>query len=240
MPPESDRLTRLIRHDQIDFGPDKSTPVISDTLRFVIPVPAFAGGGEPLTPPDAGEPFRDWSGKPITGRGVVFFNPDDQCFQAAHGDGSEVVIFGLITTAQAKRLQAEVAKSATDPHDLTLPQFKAVLEFAAKQLGQIAIYNSTRAAVASAMIPAPPDTGIDGYGLYRRSRQDLCDAVYVPGDGVFQGPAATPQQFTGGAVIVRQGQDIHLVQTASFQATYKHPDGSPISVGELAAQSPEG
>jgi hypothetical protein len=151
-----------------------------------------------------------------------------------------VVIFGLITTAQAKRLRAEVAKSAADPHGLTLAQFKALLEFAAKGLGQIAIYNSTRAAVASAMIPAPPDTGIDGYGLYRRSRQDLCEAVYVPGDGVFQGPAATPQRFTGGAVIVRQGEDIHLVQTASFEATYKHPDGSVISVGELAVQSPQG
>ena len=38
-------MPRLITADQIDFGPKASTPVVSDTLRFVIPVPAFKGGG---------------------------------------------------------------------------------------------------------------------------------------------------------------------------------------------------
>ncbi len=41
------------------------------------------------------------------------------------------------------------------------------------------------------MIRVGPDTGIPAYGLYRRSGQDLCQAVFVPGDEVFQGPAAT-------------------------------------------------
>lgn len=232
-------MPRLITADQIDFGPKASTPVVSDTLRFVIPVPAFEGGGEPLAPPQGSGPFLDWAGKPISGRGVVFYNPDDRCYQAAHGDGSEVVIFGLITRHEANRLAAETAKSASDPNRLTLPQFKALLDFAARDLGQIAIYNSARAAVESTMVRAGPDTGIADYGLYRRSGQDLCDAVFVPGDGVFQGPAATPQEFTGGAVIVRQGDDIHLVQTTSFEATYKHPDGSAIRVSELAVQAPK-
>ncbi len=118
-------MPRLITADQIDFGPDKSTPVVSDTLRFVIPVPVFEGGGEPLVPPDGAEAFTDWEGKPITGRGVVFYNPDDRCYQAAHGDGSEVVIFGLITRHEARQLAAEAAKLAADPNRLTLAQFKA-------------------------------------------------------------------------------------------------------------------
>ncbi len=232
-------MPRLITADQIDFGPKASTPVVSDTLRFVIPVPAFEGGGEPLTPPKGAEPFSDWAGKPITGRGVVFYNPDDRCYQAAHGDGSEVVIFGLITRREASQLAAETAKSASDPNRLTLPQFKALLDFAAHDLGQIAIYNAARASVENTMVRAGADTGIADYGLYRRSGQDLCDAVFVPGDGVFEGPAATPQTFTGGAVVVHQGGDVHLVQTTSFEATYKHPDGRPIQVSELAVQSPK-
>ena len=231
-------MPRLITADQIDFGPEASTSVVSDTLRFVIPVPAFKGGGEPLGPPQGAGPFLDWNGEPITGRGVVFFNPDDRCYQAAKGDGKEVVIFGLITQREASRLAAVVAKLADDPNDLTLTQFKALLQFASEDLGQIAIYNSARAAVESTMIRAGPDTGIADYGLFRRRGQDLCDAVFVPGDGVFQGPAATPQAFDDGAVIVRQGDDVHLVQTTSFEATYKHPDGSTILVSELAVQTP--
>jgi hypothetical protein len=231
-------VPRLITADQIDFGPKASTPVVSDTLRFVIPVPAFEGGGEALAPPEGAEPFLDSAGKPITGHGVVFYNPDDRCYQAAHGDGSEVVIFGLITRHEANQLAAETAKSASDPNRLTLPQFKALLDFAAHDLGQIAIYNSARSSVESTMVRAGPDTGIADYGLYRRSRQDLCEAVFVPGDGVFQGPAATPQAFTDGAVIIRQGDEVHLVQTTSFEATYKHPDGRSILVSELAAQTP--
>jgi hypothetical protein len=232
-------VPRLITADQIDFGPKASTPVVSDTLRFVIPVPVFEGGGEPLVPPDGAEAFTDWEGKPISGRGVVFYNPDDRCYQAARGDGSEVVIFGMINRREANLLAAETAKSASNPNRLTLPQFKALLDFAARDLGQIAIYNAARASVESTMVRAGADTGISDYGLYRRSREDVCEAVFIPGDGVFEGPAATPQTFTDGAVIVRQGDDIHLVQTTSFEATYKHPDGSPIHVAELAVQSPK-
>jgi hypothetical protein len=233
------RVPRLITADQIDFGPKASTPVVSDTLRFVIPVPAFKGGGEPLEPPQGSGPFLDWAGKPITGSGVVFYNPDDRCYQAAQGDGKEVVIFGLITQREAKQLAAATANLAADPNKLTLAQFKSLLQFAAEDMGQIAIYNSARAAVESTMVRAGPDTGIADFGLYRRSGQDLCDAVFVPGDGVFQGPAATPQEFTDGAVIIRQGDDVHLVQTTSFEATYKHPDGSAILVSELVVQSPK-
>jgi hypothetical protein len=232
-------VPRLITADQIDFGPKTSTPVVSDTLRFVIPVPAFEGGGEPLVPPKGSEPFTDWEGKPITGRGVVFYNPDDRCYQAAHGDGDEVVIFGLISQREAKRLAAEAEQLAADPNKLTLAQFKTLLRFAAEDVGQIAIYNTARSAVDSTMVRAGPDTGIPDYGLYRRSGEDLCDAVFVPGEGVFEGPAATPQAFKDGAVIIRQGEDIHLVQPTSFEATYKHPDGSPIHVAELAVQSPK-
>jgi hypothetical protein len=228
----------LITADQIDFGPDAATPVISDALKFVIPVPAFEGGGEPLVPPDADGPFLNWAGKPITGRGVVFFNPDDRSWQAARGDGQAVVILNMVTPRDGERLAARVAEFAADPNELTLGQFKAVLGFARDDLGLIAIYDSTRDAIARSMSKADPDLGIAAYGLFRRNRADLCEAVFVPGAGAFQGPAATPQQFDDGAVIVRHGSSVRLVQRAAFEATYKHVDGRPLRASELAVQSP--
>ncbi len=230
-------MPRVISADQIDFAPDASTPVVSDTLRFVIPVPRFKGGGEPLVQPDGGE-FLDWSGKPISGRGVVFFNPDDQCYQAAHGDGEAVVIVGGIDEDEAERLRAKIAAYGPDPNHFTLAQFKELLAFIRDEAGSVSIYDSDRASVAKTMTRAEPGTGIDAYGLFRRNRQDLCAAVFVPGKGLFQGPAATPQRFDHGAVILRHGEDVRLVQVGSFEATYKHPDGRAIHAADLKTQSP--
>ncbi len=234
----SERMSRVITADQIDFAPHRSTPVVSDTLRFILPVPAFEDGGEPLEPPHGAEPFRDRSGEPICGRGIVFFNPDDHCYEVARGDGECVIILSPITARQASRLAAKVSEFAADPNHLSLVQLKAVLHFAEHELEIAAQYNATRAFVASALIRAAPFTGIDAFGLHRRSRLDVCYAVFVPGPGAFIGPAATPQKFDDGAVIVRHGEDVHLVQRPVFEATYKHASGRPVRVAHLAVQEP--
>ena len=234
----ADRVPRLITADQIDFSPKASTAVASDTLRFVLPVPKFQGGGEPLKPPAGAAPFRDRNGEPVTGRGVVFFNPDDQCYQAAPGDGQAVVIFSPVTQRQASRLMAKIGDLVQDPNCLTLAQFKDVLHFADEALSIPAQYNATREFVAGAMLRVAPATGIEAYGLHRRSRLDLCEAVYVPGAGAFLGPAATPQRFDDGAVIVRHAGDAHLVQVEVFEATYKLANGRSVRVKDLAVQSP--
>ena len=113
-----------------------------------------------------------------------------------------------------------------------------MLHYADQDLGIPAQYNSTREFVAGAMLRVAPTTGVDAYGMHRRSRLDLCDAVYVPGAGAFLGPAATPQRFEDGAVIVRHAGAVHLAQVDAFEATYKHPDGRAVRVKDLASQSP--
>ena len=51
----------------------------------------------------------------------------------------------------------------------------------------------------------------------------------MPGTGAFQGPAATPQKFENGAVILKQGeQEPRLVQPKAFVETYTNDDGSQI------------
>jgi hypothetical protein len=233
-------VTRTITAEDIDFGESASTLVCSDSLRFILPVPALTGGGEPLRPPageKAGDSFVDNRGRPIGGRGIVFFNPDDDCWQAAPGDGSAVIIISPVTEDEGAALLAAIRSLSADPERLTLEQLKAVIRHAVDNLKIRAAYNSTRVFVAEHMTPVDPPSPA-GMGLHWRQARDCCQAVFVPGDGRFLGPAATPQAFEDGAVVLKQDDDVRLVQPESFEATYRHPDGRPAKVAELARQDP--
>ncbi len=234
-------MTRTITAGDIDFSERASTLVYSDTLRFILPVPKLAGGGEPLVAPPgekAAESFVDHQGRPINGRGVVFYNPDDECWQAARGDGSAVIIISPIDEAQGAKLLAKIKSLSADPQALTLAQIKSVIRFAGS-LGIGAAYDSTRAFVAERMT-AFDRTSPQGFGLHWRKAHDTCRAVFVPGAGRYRGPAATPQMFRNGAVMLKQGESVRLVQPKSFEATYRLPDGSLAKVADLRVQDPQG
>jgi len=234
-------VTRTITASDIDFSERASTLVYSDTLRFILPVPKLAGGGEPLVAPPgekAAESFVDHHGRPIEGRGVVFFNPDDACWQAASGDGTAVIIVSPIDAAQGAKLARKVKRLNPDPEALTLAQIKSAVLFAGR-LGIGAAYDSTRAFVAERMTPFDPKAPV-GFGLHWRKAGDTCRAVFVPGAGRYRGPAATPQRFRNGAVMLKQGESVRLVQPASFEATYRLPDGRLAKVAELKVQEPRG
>ena len=232
-------MQRTLSADDLDFSEDASSLVYSDTLRFILPVPKLKDGGEPLVAPPgekAAGSFVDHHGRPIKGRGVVFFNPDDECWQAAKGDGSTVIIISPLDEAQAQRLVARVRALSPDPEALTLEQIKAVLDYA-RELGIGAAYDSTRAFVAERMTPVDREAP-KGFGLHWRKAHDTCRAIFLPGAGRFRGPAATPQTFRNGAVILKQGESVRLVQPRSFEATYRFPDGRLAKVAELKAQNP--
>jgi len=232
---------RTITAADLDFSDEASSLVYSDTLRFILPVPKLKGGGEPLAPPPgekATGAFLDHRGRPIKGRGVVFYNPDDECWQAAPGDGSAVIVFSPVDEAKGAELAAKALSFSPDPEALTLEQIKAIVAFAG-ELGIGAAYDSTRAFVAQRMRPfdrkAPR-----GFGLHWRKAHDKCRAIFIPGAGQFHGPAATPQTFRNGAVIIKQGKSMRLAQARSFAATYRFTDGRPAVVSELKQQDPPG
>ncbi|HLK24894.1 MAG TPA: hypothetical protein VKT30_09560 [Caulobacteraceae bacterium] len=234
-------MTRTISADDLDFSERASSLVYSDTLRFILPVPKLSGGGEPLVPPPgekAADSFVDHRGRPIQGRGVVFYNPDDECWQAAPGDGSAVIILSPVDEAKGELLAAKALGLNPDPERLTLDEIKAVVAYGG-ELGIGAAYDSTRAFVAEKMTPfdenAPP-----GFGLHWRKAHDQCRAIFVPGAGRFRGPAATPQTFKDGCVIIKQGESVRLAQTRSFEATYRFPDGRLAKASELKVQDPKG
>jgi hypothetical protein len=232
-------VQRTLTADDLDFSEAATTLVCSRTLRFILPVPKLAGGGEPLAPPPgakAAESFRDSKGRPIEGRGIVFFNPDDDCWQAARGDGKAVIIISPVSEAQGAALMAKVRAVSADPDRLTLEQLKTVISYAIDELKVRSAYDSSRAFVAEHMTPTD-GAAVDGIGLHWRQAH-TCRAVFVPGRGRFMGPAATPQTFQHGAVIVKEGDDIRLIQPDGFEATYHFLDGRPARISELKPQNP--
>jgi len=118
-------------------------------------------------------------------------------------------------------------------NDLSLGEIKNILEYASKDLGLGDMYNSDREFVSSKMTPVGAGSGVAGFGLHKRDDRDICLAVRLTGQGEFIGPAATPQQFESGAVIVQQGDKFRLVQNDVFERTYRQASNAPVNSNDL-------
>ena len=248
---ESQKQEKLVKPEDLSFGPGLSTPVISQTQKFIIPVPAFDSGGEKLIYPpthkQAGELIKDWQGNSVGETGVVFFNAKDQSWQAAPGDGNAVIIINEVTGEEGRKIHDKIREFRHNPDDLSLDELKQVLTFAREELRLGDMYNSTRQFVLEKMTPVISDQGpsadnktSEAFGLMKRDDRDICQAVYVPGTFVFQGPAASPQVFENGGVLVKQGEDIRGIQPEIFQRTYRHADGRSFHnvAEELSKKTP--
>lgn len=237
---ENQAGVRVISPTDLQVGSGRSTAVISSAQKFIIPVPALGAGGEPLIYPEgaekAGGPILDYEGNPIGDLGIVFFNAKDRAWQAAKGDGEAVIIINEVTAEQADKLYQKVAQFQLDPNDLTLAELKQVIAFAQETLGLVDMYNSSRSFIEAKMTPAiadqvPTANGqpIDAYGFKKRDDRDINQAIYIPGEFVFEGPSASPQEFADGGVIVEQGGKMRGVQPDIFVRTYKFSDGQAIA-----------
>jgi len=231
---------RTIAPTDLQVGQGFSTPVISNAQKFILPVPALGDAGEPLVYPagyeKAGQPIVDYKGEPVGDRGLVFFNGKDKSWQAVKGDGEGAVIINEVTQEQAQKLYEKVQSLKPDPNRLTLDELKQVLTFAQQQLGLVDMYNSTQSFVQEKMTPViagdiPMVNGkeVAAYGFKKRDERDINQAIYIPGTFVFQGPAASPQKFEQGGVIVEQGGKMRGVQPDIFVRTYQLSDGRAIA-----------
>lgn len=233
-------IPRRIEPTDLQTGEGFSTPVISNAQKFILPVPAWGERGEPLVYPasyeKAGQPILDYEGKPVGDRGLVFFNGKDQSWQAVNGDGEGVIIINEVTSDQAQSLYQKVQELQPDPNNLTLEQMKEVIAFAQNDLGLVDMYNSSRSFIRENMTPAiahevPMLNGkaIEAYGFKKRDARDINQAIYIPGEFIFTGPAASPQEFKDGGVIIEQAGKMRGVQPDIFMRTYKLSDGRSIS-----------
>jgi hypothetical protein len=226
----------------LDFS--RATPVISAAQKFVLPVPAFADGGEPLRIPqthaDAGRAITDWKGRTIGERGIVFWNPTDQSWQAAPGDGQAVIIMNQVSPAQADLLFARYLQLG-EPMALSLDALKDFLRYATDTVGINDLYHSDRAFIRAHMTPVQLDGLVilddgDAFGFMKRDARDIAVAVYI--DTPFQFDMAADnrpvQQMPNGGVIVslasstRDRPSIHAIQPDAFQQTYRLADGGRV------------
>jgi hypothetical protein len=134
------------------------------------------------------------------------------------------------------KIYDKIKQFQTDPQKLSVDQLKKVLDYTRQELGLGDMYNSTRSFIKLKMTPVvaseTPRAGgqpIEAYGLMKRDDRDVCQAVYIPGRFVFEGPAATPQVFEDGGVIVKQGAEMRGVQPEIFIRRYQLADGKPIT-----------
>lgn len=237
-----------------DVNWDKGAEVVSNAQKFVIPVPTFEG--EALIYPEgakdkdgksiAGNPIVDWQGQPIGEKGVVFFNPKDQAWQAVKSDGQGVVILNQVTEPQGQKLIAKIKDlTGGDPSLLSLDQFKDVLSFATSEVGweKPDMYNSDRDFIKKKMNALEAtDTGIAQFGLFRRDDRDVCKALLAEGPAEFQAPTSggvLVKQPIGeeGGVLLRQPDGkaflFRKIDIEAMQETYTHKDGRKLSVSEL-------
>lgn len=236
----------LITADQLNW--DNATHVVSNAQKFVLPIPAWNENGQPLVYPagheKAGQPITDWQGKPIGDKGLVFMNYKDNAYQAVMGDGHGVIIMNQVTEQQAMQLRDKIHQYQQDPAYLTPGQVQDVLAYAKNELGISDVYNSDKGFIGNKMTPVDQGLNfgaggqpVEAFGLFKRDDRDVCQAIRIEGAGEFQGPAATPQKFENGAVIVKQGESIRLVQPGIFEETYRFSDPNhPMNHGDIRYQ----
>lgn len=213
---------------------DKGTPVISSANKFVLTIPKTQG--EPLVDPNTGKAITDWEGKPVGESGIVFYNAKDNAIQAAPTDGNAVIIINEVNEEQANKLQEKVLSLAKDPTNLTLANIKEILEYAQSELGLKDMYNSDNGFISKKMSSVGSqmrDSNGNLWGRLKRDDRDVCQAVLIKGPLTFKKQSGeqgvVSQECKDEAVLVKQGDDVRLVQLDVFLRTYKNTDGLALT-----------
>ncbi len=241
-------------HNAHGFDFSQSTWVTADPdkPRYLLPVgdtPAY-----PLVIPDgypgAGSLIGDeWNPEMPGAIGLVFQNPEESTADRINWvrvptDGTAYVIMNHVSREQAEHITEKVSEFHTDPERLTADQYLEVIAFA-HGIGVEATYNTDDAYVlgdpAAGKKPAfvgvraaYEKTGRRPFGLNTRTG-DALRAVLVPGPVTLSSKNAIGGEFPDGAVLVEvQDGDVAKIQPHTFEHTYLKPNGSKITVEDLA------
>lgn len=241
-------IMSILKRADLNF--QAAAHVISETQKFIIPIPVLENGGDALLYPQGDEkegmPVVDWEGKPAKGRGIVFYNYKDNAYQAVQGDGTGVIIINEVSKKQAASLLAKMMQlTDNSPDTMNVGQVRHLLK-QAYTLGLSDMYNSEITYVESNMNPlAQYHSGVKNLGLHKRDDRDVCWAIQYTGAIEFTGPSVTPQTYKDGCIIVQvpskeplkviitQESDVRAVQLDVFLRTYTNADGQFLQLSDV-------
>lgn len=271
------RLTKLLKNappkdivgmptifaNQLDFSGDKSIPVISDTRKYILPIP---DQGETVKIPHGlkysglgtrkGEPIFDAEGKPFSGKGIAVYNPEDHQWVAARtgkeGDDREVFIINGVTRKEIALLDAK-RQTWGNPDKPTVTEINAMLKYAstismAAGHGNIpqdgssilkTIYPSQVGYVKRALKDAfAQDSSLTSlYGAKERKKEMVCRAVYIDHPFELFHKYGHSERTYHGAMIVDRGEgDYGIVQNFRAERSYKHADGRKLKISDIPVQ----
>jgi hypothetical protein len=205
----------LIAAPGLDFT--ASPLFVNRSARFVLKIPRLVNGGEPLVIPHgermAGRAIKSDRGQ--AARGIVFYNGVDRAWQAARGDGKEVIIINDLSAEASAQLDAEMQRLKGAKPELDLIALKALLRFAKDQLGVHDHYHKRLDLVLRDMAP----TGSAEPGHWRVTKATRHRALWVPRPFRFDGPV--PQRYPDGAVLVTDSTRVWGVATEVFIRNFK-------------------
>ena len=217
--------------------------------RFSLPVPNWLdSNGLPLFDHSAisyVEKKQSWR--------LHFQNYVDGCDQGVKIDGTGVVFFMTPTIYQSKQLFDIIHSCATDISQLTPTDIIHILDTSYQKLGLIDRYNGSTDDIDKKMEPTENVKGYLGSFVYKPV---ISTAIFISGQGIFDGPALSDQSFDGGGFIVfpkkRIGEVKEIIREydplrkaytgakvvgrAEFLKTRRDLDGIPFKPFELAPQ----
>ncbi len=238
-------VTPLMVHNAIaGFGSASTTQVMANAQMFAFPVPALAGGGEPLVRAE-NSPLSDSPTWPKAKTGLVYsvgaFAEKSQLMPkigAARGDGSDAIVMNNVTSRQAGIL-LEAYSALGKPEAMPIESIKVFLKIA-EQNGVREMWTIERSRLKEQTRPVFADRlsfrAYDAsFGYLKFNSADHSTALFLRGPFRFQSTQQKPQMFeSGGVLLVKASREVNCASCEEFESAYGRPDGSAITALELA------
>ncbi len=174
-------MSYKISQQDIDTVKEKGTPVVSGTMRYVIPLDKLANKFDFINPKDAG---TEWGN------------------QSLKGDGNDILLLNGLSKEQiakiddyATKFEQEKHKPISDMHLIELKQFMSYLS----ENGFNDVYCSDKQYMESSLTANDKDKRI---GLYARNKDAICRAAVLPLGAVYSDGQKEQQANVEGALLI--------------------------------------
>lgn len=174
-------MSYKISQQDIDAVREKGTPVVSGTMRYVIPLDKLSNKFDFVNPKDAG---TEWGN------------------QSLKGNGNDILLLNGLTSEQIAKIETYAAKFEQEKHkpmsDMHLVELKQFMTYLSEN-GFNDIYCSDKEYMESSLTANDKTKRI---GLYARNKDAVCRAVKLPLGTVYSDGQKEQQANVDGALLI--------------------------------------